>query len=88
MMFNIILLTKLLIIFVSLICLPATYLFLRVYWFSLTMPKIFECRVVNFYILFYLYKVLLIFFILNIWLFLALIDLFLLIKLINLGIVY
>lgn len=88
MMFNIILLTKLLIIIVTLVFLPTGYLFLRIYWFTLTIPKIFECRVVNFYILFYLCKVLLIFFILNICLFLALIDLLLLITLINLGIVY
>jgi hypothetical protein len=88
MMFNIILLTKLLIIIVSLICLPTMYIFLRVYWFSLTMSNILEWRVINFYLLFYVCKILLIFFVLNILLFLAFIDLFLLVKLINLGIVY
>jgi hypothetical protein len=88
MMFNIILLTKLLIIVVTLIFLPAGYFFLRIYWFSLTIPEILEFRVINFYILFYIYKILLVFFILNIWLFLAVSDLLLLVTLINLGIVY
>ena len=88
MMFNIILLTKLLIITVTLIFLPVGYFFLRLFWFSLTVPQIFECRMVNFYVLFYLYKILMVFFILNVWLFLAVTNLLLVIALINLGIIY
>ena len=88
MLFNIILLTKLLIIIVTLIFLPLGYFFLRIFWFSLTVPQIFECRMVNFYALFYLYKIVMIFFILNICLFLALTNLLLVITLINLGIIY
>lgn len=88
MMFNVILLTKLLIIVVCLIILPTKYLFLRSYWFTSTMPSLLKCRVVNFYILFYIYKIWFIFFILYILLFLTFVELFVLVALINLGVVY
>jgi hypothetical protein len=88
MIFNIVLLIKLFVIIITLIFLPLGYFFLRVFWFSLTIQSMFECRIVNFYVLFYLYKIILIFLFLNIWLFLAVTNLLLLITLINLGIVY
>lgn len=89
MMTTIILLFKLLVMVLGLIILPSYYFYARMRLFKLIMSPVFECQsTLEFFVSYYLYKILLILNIIFLLVFLSLVELLILVVLIQVGIVY
>ena len=87
MMFNIVLITKLLIIIFVLIIAPVLYITARIWWFTWTMKEFFLPSVL-FSPKFFIYKTIFILFICNLIIFIITEELLALILLIHFGIIY